>query len=251
MRVNPILEAKQGGRRAIGAWLTVGSSFTAETMARAGLDCVVVDLQHGSVGWADLGAVIQAIDGAGSCAVVRVPWNDQPSIMRALDFGAAGVIVPMVSTAQEARFAADAVRYPPQGVRSFGPTRGYYVDDPNRIEPACLVMIETKAGLENIAAIAATPGVDGLFVGAADLGLDLGLSLSLKPTPPILAAIDRMIAVCNERGITPGAAGMDTQSSEDFLARGVRFLTLSSDIGYMRRAMHEDVETFKRWRKEK
>ena len=175
MRRNPILEAKQTGRRAIGAWLTVGSSFTAETMARAGLDCVVVDLQHGSVGWADLGAIIQAIDGAGSCAVVRVPWNDQPSIMRALDFGAAGVIVPMVSTPQEARSAADAVRYPPHGVRSFGPTRGYYVDDPNRIEPACLVMIETKAGLENIAAIAATPGVDGLFVGAADLGLDLGL----------------------------------------------------------------------------
>ena len=85
-------------------------------MARAGLDCVVVDLQHGSVGWADLGAIIQAIDGAGSCAVVRVPWNDQPSIMRALDFGAAGVIVPMVSTAQEARSAADAVRYPPHGV---------------------------------------------------------------------------------------------------------------------------------------
>jgi 4-hydroxy-2-oxoheptanedioate aldolase len=180
--------------------------------------------------------------------VVRVPWNDQPSIMRALDFGAAGVIVPMISTPQEARFAADAVRYPPHGVRSFGPTRGYYADDPNRIEPACLVMIETKAGLENIAAIAATPGVDGLFVGAADLGLDLGLSLSLKPTPPILAAIDRMIAVCNERGITPGAAGMDTKSSEDFLKRGVRFLTLSSDIGYMRRAMQEDVDTFKSWR---
>ena len=85
-------------------------------------------------------------------------------------------------------------------------------------------------------------------MGAADLGLDLGLSLSLKPTPPILAAIDRMIAVCNERGITPGAAGMDTKSSEDFLKRGVRFLTLSSDIGYMRRAMQEDVDTFKSWR---
>ena len=76
MRRNPILEAKLAGRRAIGAWLTVGSTFTAETMARAGLDCITIDLQHGSVGWADLGPIIQVIDGAGSCAVVRVPWNE-------------------------------------------------------------------------------------------------------------------------------------------------------------------------------
>jgi len=248
MRRNPVLEAKQAGRRAIGAWLTVSSTFTAEAMARAGFDYLAVDLQHGSADWADLGAMIQVIDGAGCCAVVRVPWNDQPSIMRALDLGAAGVIVPMVSTPQEARSAADAVRYPPHGVRSFGPTRGYYLNDPNRIDPACLIMIETKGGLENIAAIAATPGVDGLFVGAADLGLDLGLSLSLKPSPPILGAIDRVVEVCNDRGITPGAAGMDTPSSQDFLTRGIRFLTLSSDIYYMRRAMQEDLETFKAWR---
>jgi 4-hydroxy-2-oxoheptanedioate aldolase len=242
MKANPILQAKATGGRTVGAWLTLGNSFVAEMLGKLGFDWIVIDRQHGSVEWNTVGAAIQAIELGGSCAVVRVEWNSPDLIMRALDLGAVGVIVPMVSTAADARRAAEAARYPPHGIRSFGPTRNYYSVDAERVEPACIVMIETREAMDNLQAIVTTPGVDGVFVGPADLALDLGVPISLPMHQSVTAAIDKTVGACAAAGILPGAASFSVQNASDFLGQGVRLLTLGADVSYLRRGAQPDIE---------
>jgi 4-hydroxy-2-oxoheptanedioate aldolase len=245
MKVNPVLKAKTAGGWTVGTWLTLGNTFVAEMLAKVGFDWILLDKQHGSIEWNAVGPAIQAVELGGSCALVRVDWNSSELIMRALDLGAAGVVVPMVSTAADAKRAAEAARYPPRGIRSFGPVRSRYSTNAEPFEPACIVMIETREALANLEDIARTPGVDGLFVGPADLALDLGVPMSLPMHANVLSAIDKVVAVSASAGILPGAASFSPQNAEDFLARGVRFVTLGADVGYMRRAAQQDMEFLK------
>jgi 4-hydroxy-2-oxoheptanedioate aldolase len=245
MKANPVLKAKTAGGWTVGTWLTLGNTFVAEMLGRVGFDWILVDKQHGSIEWSAVGPAIQAVELGGSCALVRVDWNSPELIMRALDLGAAGVVVPMVSTAADAKRAAEAARYPPRGIRSFGPIRSHYSTNAEQLETACIVMIETREGLENLAEIASTPGVDGLFVGPADLALDLGVPNSLPMHADVMRAIDQVVAVSESAGILPGAASFSAQNAQDFLARGLRLVTLGADVGYMRRAARQDLEFLK------
>lgn len=242
MRPNPILQAKASGQATIGAWLTFGNTFVAEFMGRLGFDWIVIDRQHGSIEWDMVGPAIQAIELGGSAALVRVESNCPSLIMRALDLGAIGVLVPMVSTAAEANRAAEAARYPPRGNRSFGPTRNYYSVEAEQVDPACIVMVETREGMTNIEAIAASPGVDGIFIGPADLALALGVPVSLPMHEQVLRSIDRVVAACSASGVLPGAASFNIQNGSDFLQRGVRFLTLGADVSYLKKGSLQDVE---------
>jgi 4-hydroxy-2-oxoheptanedioate aldolase len=245
MKVNPVLEAKATGGRTVGIWLTLGNTFVAETLGKVGFDWILVDRQHGSIEWNAVGPAIQAVELGGSCALVRVDWNSPELIMRALDLGAVGVVVPMVSTAADAKRAAEATRYPPRGIRSYGPVRSHYSPNAERLEPACMLMIETREALQNLEAIATTPGVDGLFVGPADLALDLGVPISLPMHANVISAIDKVVAVCASSGILSGAASFNSENAKDFLGRGVRFVTLGADAGYMRRAAQQDMDFLK------
>src|SRR5207237_3503329 len=116
-------EVLTAGKPAIGAWCVIPGSFTAEAVAAAGFDWVCIDAQHGLIGYQEMLGMLQAVAGTGVPSRVRVPWNDPGWIMKALDAGAAGVRVPMVNTPEEAEAAVGACRYPPQGFRSWGPTR--------------------------------------------------------------------------------------------------------------------------------
>src|SRR5579871_1937588 len=174
--MNRIREALVDGRPSFGAWCCLEGSLAAEFMGGAGFDWVIVDAQHGAPAVAGLVPVLQALQIGGTPAVVRVPWTDPPTIMRVLDLGAAGVLVPMVNNPADAAAAAAAMRYPPDGIRSYGQTRPRYASTADaNADVVLLVMIETVEALANVAAIAETPGVDGLFVGPVDLGLSLGL----------------------------------------------------------------------------
>ncbi|WP_167759308.1 HpcH/HpaI aldolase/citrate lyase family protein [Mycobacterium sp. PS03-16] len=158
-----------------GPWVTFTDPHAVEALARLDLDYLVIDCQHGS---ADLATVLPMLRAAAlhdKPVLIRVPANQPWQIMRALDLGAAGVIVPMVNTPAEAAAAASAMRYPPHGERSYGPVRptpgaGFTPGD----GPLLLVMIETARGLAEVDAVAATPGVDGLFIGPIDLALGIG-----------------------------------------------------------------------------
>jgi len=231
-----------------GAWATLGDPLSAELMGKAGYDWLIFDLQHGAATFERLLSAMQAADLGRTPAFVRTPWNAPDQLMRAVDLGACGVVVPMVSTAEQARLAAQAVHYPPHGVRSFGPVRSAYLEPGAPApEPICMVMIETAEALENLEAIAATPGVGGLFVGPVDLAFSLGIGPGFDIPQPVLDACERVVEASARHGLIPGCAGMGPAHIEQMLERGMRFLTLGGDAGHIRRGAAEDVQQAKRW----
>jgi 4-hydroxy-2-oxoheptanedioate aldolase len=166
------------GLPVINGWLSIACPFTAEIMAEQGYDSITIDLQHGLVGYEVATSMLQAMRASAVTPLIRVPWLDPAAIMKALDAGAYGVICPMISTREEAERLVSYVRYPPKGVRSFGPTRasfsagadyGRHADE----EVLCLAMIESAEAMANLDAIVSTPGLDGVYIGPADLTLGL------------------------------------------------------------------------------
>ena len=163
MRPNKIKQMWRAGQYVTMGWLSISHGFTAEVMARQGFDTLCIDMQHGTTEMNDVWPMLQAISQTDTVPVVRVPWNDPATIMKALDLGAYGIIVPLVNTAEDAAKAVAACRYPPVGMRSSGPVRALhyggadYVANAND-EIVIMAMIETKEGLANLDAICATPG---------------------------------------------------------------------------------------------
>ena len=167
------------GRPSSGTGWSLDYPATTERLARLGYDYVSLDAQHGLFGYSGMLAGLTAIDAGGQAVgMVRVAANDATPIGRALDAGAAGVIVPLVNTAEDAANAVAASRYPPVGIRSYGPMRSMLRIGPTPAEAnetvIVLAMIETPEGLANVEAIAATPGLDGLYIGPSDLTLAVG-----------------------------------------------------------------------------
>lgn len=247
--MNVIQKAMAEGRPSYGLWAAGPSALAAEKLGNGGLDWILLDLQHGAVNAGDALSLIQAIELGGSSTLVRVTENNPSLIMRALDLGAIGVVVPMISTAEQARVAAEAAAYPPLGTRSFGPFRRYHDPAVASASITCLVMIETEEGLANLDEIAATPGVDGLFVGPVDLGLALGadLAAATASTGIVAEAIGRVVTAANENGIIPGAAGLSPDHAESLLGAGVRLATVGSDLGYITAGLTRDAMRTQEW----
>jgi 4-hydroxy-2-oxoheptanedioate aldolase len=231
------------GAPSFGVWSSSGSPVLAEIAGRAGMDWVIIDTQHGAVGDADLLGCVQAVQLGGSPVLVRVGANDSRLIMRALDLGAAGVVVPLVSTPKEAASAVAACRYPPRGNRSFGPVRGFYSGGITGPDPLCLVMIETAAGLEAIDDIVATPGLDGVFIGPVDLGLDLGFGMAdFARLNRLRAPIEKIVAAVKGRGVIAGAASLSDSMTEEMLEMGFDLLTVGTDVGHVARGFRADSD---------
>jgi 4-hydroxy-2-oxoheptanedioate aldolase len=244
---------------AVAGWLMLNQPLVAEAVARAGFDAVVIDMQHGLSRDDDLVGLLQAIGQTPATPLVRVPANEAAVIGRALDAGAAGVIVPLVSTPEEAARAVAACRYPPQGTRSYGPVRaslladgagGYgggaaYTDHANT-HVICLVMIETAAGLANVDAICATPGLDGVFIGPADLGLALGLPAQLDQSAPAhTAAVAAIVAACRQHGRVAGLFCNSPAFAAEKVRVGLRLVTLETDLAALTRAHRERLQAFR------
>ena len=243
--MNRIRQALAEQRPSFGAWSVLPGSLPAELLGGAGFDWVILDAQHGGVVVGDLVPMLQALQLGGTPAVVRVPWTDPPTIMRVLDFGATGVLVPMVNTADDAAEAAAAMRYPPDGIRSNGQTRPRYASTAEAHgDVVLLVMIETAEGLGKVDAIAATPGVDGLFVGPVDLALSLGLPLDFTGrAQPVVEATDRVVAAARRAGKFVGTVSSGPEHAAELVRRGVAFITLGADVGYLRAGIARDKAT--------
>jgi 4-hydroxy-2-oxoheptanedioate aldolase len=227
----------------IGYWVVLDAPVAFERLSRLGYDYIAMDAQHGLFGYSGMLNGLLAVDaGAGAVGLVRVEANNATAIGRALDAGAAGVIIPLVNTAEEAAAAVAATRYPPLGIRSFGPTRSMLRVGP---EPAranesvvVLAMIETPLGLANVESIAATPGLDGLYIGPSDLTLAVGGATTSDPSvaEAFDAALDRIRTACEAAGI---AAGIHTDSGEiaaQRLAAGFTFVSISCDLFHLEQA---------------
>ena len=198
------------GKPTINGWCGIGNPFTAEIMAAQGFDSITIDMQHGALDYSNILPMFQAMRASGATLMARVPWNEPGIIMKALDAGAYGIICPMVNSGQDAARFVSYLRYPPHGQRSFGPTRVSFAAGPNYATEAndnmlAFAMIETAEGMANLEAIAATPGLDGIYVGPADLTLSLTQG-RLAPgfdreEPEMIAALQTILAACKKNGI--------------------------------------------------
>jgi 4-hydroxy-2-oxoheptanedioate aldolase len=247
MRENTVLATWRKGGQTIGVWLSLANAHSAETLASLGFDWVCVDLQHGLIDYQDLTSMLPAISTSAAIPIVRVPWNEPYEIMKALDAGAYGVIVPLVNNRAEAAQAVAACRYPPDGKRSFGPVRAAlyggrgYAAGANR-EIACIAMIETREALANLDDIISTPGLDGIYIGPADLALALGLPPqgdTLEPTHA--AAVQRIAEACRKHSVAVGIHTSSLEFAQRYLGFGFNFVTLGSDAGFMARAAATDL----------
>ena len=188
-------------------WLSVSHGFTAEVMARQGFDTLCVDMQHGTTDMNDVWPMLQAISQTDTVPVVRVPWNDPATIMKALDLGAYGIIVPLINTAEDAAKAVAACRYPPVGMRSSGPVRAVHYGGADYVAKAndeivIMAMIETKEGLANLDAICATPGLDAVYIGPSDLLVRARAwpPRGDNPDPVHIATCDKIRDAAHKRG---------------------------------------------------
>ena len=204
-----------------GAWSVIPSALSVRLLAAAGLDYVVIDLQHGGATEADLPAMTSAIRLAGAMPIARVRHAHTADIGRALDLGCEGVIVPNIDAAAQARQAASAVRYPPTGHRSAG---GVLAAE----EPFCLVMAESAGALAELDATLAIDGVDGLYVGPRDLSLSLGCELD--PDGPVLnGALQRVWAACAAAGKPAGVHATDGATARRYREAGCTLITTAAD----------------------
>lgn len=239
MRSNKIKEIWRDGKCATLGWLSVAHGFTAEIMARQGFDALCVDLQHGTSEANDVLPMLQAISQTETVPIVRVAWNDPASIMRALDLGAYGIIVPLVNTAEEAAMAVSACRYPPVGMRSSGPVRAVHYGGPDYFTHAndeiiVMAMIETKEGLANLDAICATPGLDAVYIGPADLSFALGLAPRAdNPDPLHLSTCDKILEAAHKHGIKAVMHCASAEFAAGAAKRGFDMVMLTSDLNCM------------------
>jgi 2-keto-3-deoxy-L-rhamnonate aldolase RhmA len=236
-----------GAAPALGTWILSAHPLVAEAMGHAGFEWGVVDMEHAP---ADLGTVVgmlQALASTKLVPVVRVPWNEPVMVKRVLDAGAQTVMFPFVQTADEARAAVAATRYPPAGVRGmvgvsratrFG-TLPHWVQAADR-SVGVIVQIESRAAVEALESIAAVPGVDALFVGPADLSASIGLAGEVA-APAVLDLMGRAVAAARRAGKPIGAIGDHPQAVAQYRAMGFDFLAIGSDLGLLMRAAQQAI----------
>ena len=251
MRPNKLKQMWRDGRWVTMGWLSVSHSFTAEVMARQGFDALVVDMQHGTTDMADVLPMLQAISQTDTVPVVRVPWNDPATIMKALDLGAYGILVPLINTAEDAAKAVAACRYPPVGMRSSGPVRAVHYGGADYVAKAndeivVMGMVETTEGLANLDAICATPGLDAVYIGPADLSFALGLPPRPDKSDPVhLATCDKIRDTAHKHGIKACMHCASAAFAAGAVKRGFDLIMLTSDLASMVAGVRRQLDDLK------
>jgi 4-hydroxy-2-oxoheptanedioate aldolase len=236
---NRFKDGLRQGRVQIGVWAQLVSDAATEILAGSGFDFVVIDIEHAPN---DVGTVLpqlRIVDAGGSSAVVRIPVNDLVTFKRFLDIGAQTILVPFVQTAEEARKAAMAVLYPPEGLRGaagrhrsnrYGRVEGYFTRANGQM--SVLVQIETRAGLDNIAEIAAVDGIDALFFGPMDLSASLGY-LGNPAHPAVIAEIETGLAAAKAAGKSAGVLAPNDDLAAHFIDIGFDFVSVGGDLAIL------------------
>jgi 4-hydroxy-2-oxoheptanedioate aldolase len=248
---NRFKRAIRAGKPQIGLWSTLSSSYTVEVVAGAGFDWLLLDSEHSPVDIENLLTQLQAAAPYASHPIVRIPWTDMVNTKRVLDIGAQSLLIPYVQTAEEARSAVASTRYPPAGVRGVaGTTRatrfGRVKEYAKRAhEEICvLVQVETQSALGSIEAICAVDGVDGVFIGPADLHASMGYAgetANAKVKPLIDDAIRRIL----KTGKAPGILTPNEADARHWLECGALFVAVGSDAGILARGADALAAKFK------
>src|SRR5450755_3695437 len=258
----------QAGSPKLGLFLNSHSPTVAEQLAHSGYDWLLVDSQHGPMGYEKLSAMLCGISSGGAKSLVRVGgYSDRPGIQQSLDLGADGVLVPYINTAEEARAAVSCTKYPTAGTRSvYFPQRSMnkegllgYAGGANKNLIVAL-QVETASCIENMKEIAAVPGVDILFLGQNDLCMSMGLYEKYKfpdmyTSPELGAATDKLIAEARKNKVILGLFLFGTSRVGEFLDKGFTFISLGNDLhhvltqagAYMKDVSATAKEKSKKW----
>lgn len=235
---NPFKAALEAGRMQIGCWSSFADPFALEMLATAEFDWVVIDGEHAPNDLQTISAQIAVLEGKHSHAVVRIPTGNDWLIKQVLDAGAQTVLVPMVESTEEARELARAMRYPPEGIRGAGAAGARaaqfgaipdYVQTAND-EVCLLVQVETRKGMENLDEILEVEGVDGVFIGPADLAADMGHP-GASGAPEVKAAIEDMLGRIAASDKAAGILGTSDEAARLYHGWGAQFLAVAVDVG--------------------
>jgi len=253
MRFNRVKKLWREGKPAVGGWLSIPHCFATEVMAHTGVDWLCVDMQHGCVDYSDAVTMLTAISTTDVTPLVRVPWNEPAMIMKVLDAGAYGVIVPMVSNRAEAERAVAACRYPPKGMRSNGPNRVLLYAGPDyqkhaNDEVICAAMVETAEGIEKLDEIASTPGLDAIYIGPTDLALALGLPPVMdNDEPKHIATVNRILEACKRNKIVAGIHTNSAKFTQRYIDQGFQMVMLVPDRNAMMNYVKAEVGKLTGW----
>jgi 4-hydroxy-2-oxoheptanedioate aldolase len=257
VRKNKLKEIFKAGKPAINGWLQIPNSFTAELMANQGWDSLTLDMQHGVIDYSNAISMLQAISTTNVVPLARVNWNEPGQIMKILDAGAYGIICPMVSNKKEAENFVQACMYPPNGYRSYGPIRGLVYGGTDYAEKANdeilkFAMIETKESLDNLDDIMQTPGLDGIYIGPADLSLAIGEKPSFdKPEgDPVYDVIMNILEHAKNNKIIAGIQNGQPEYADKMIKKGFQLVTIGSDQRYMTGAAKTALSKLKKNPKE-
>jgi len=250
--INPFKQAIADKRAQIGLWLGLADPYAAELCATAGFDWLLVDGEHGPNDLRSMLAVLQAVAPYSSHPIVRIPYGDATLIKQVLEIGAMTLLVPMVDSAPQAQSLVRAMRYPPGGTRGVGcglarssrwNAYPQYQHEAN--ECVCLlVQVETVTGLEQLDAIAAVEGVDGVFIGPADLAASMGFPGQLGH-PIVRSAIEDAISRVLAAGKAPGILATDASLARHYIELGARFVAVGVDATMLARATRALAADFK------
>ena len=247
MRENKVKRLWREDKPAFGGWLTIGSSFSAEVISHQDIDWLCVDMQHGIIDYDAAVTMLQAISTTDTTPIVRAPWNEPGIIMKALDAGAYGIIVPLVNDRSQAEAAVSACRFPPRGTRSYGPARAVYYAGADYFanandEVLCIAQIETVEALDNIDEIVAVEGIDAVYIGPQDLTISLGLQPQLDgEAPDYVKARGRVVDACRKANVVAGVHSTP-QTAQKRIEEGFRMVLATMDLRALTRAAAEDVK---------
>jgi 4-hydroxy-2-oxoheptanedioate aldolase len=236
VRPNLVRQKLNAGEVVIGCFVGFPSPEVVELCGHSGYDFVLIDAEHGAITPASAYHMVLAAEATGTVPLIRVPHNEPSIILRYMDIGAAGVMVPQINSAAEARAVVEAVKYHPHGNRGLAPTRaasyGFgatlaeYTEISNR-ETIVIAQIENIVGVEKVPEILEVPGVDVLLIGPSDLAQSLGYPGQLGH-PEVLAAIDRVCGMCKGSGVALGTIAADAATTNQLIERGFRMITPSA-----------------------
>ncbi len=227
-----------------GGWVTGPTALGPEEFARAGYDYVGFDAQHGYLDDADIARILRRTEHVPVGTVVRLPNADAAPIGRVCDAGADAVVIAMIESADQAAAAVAATRYPPRGVRSFGPLRASLGHDPASHEArvGVFAMIETAAALAGIHEICAVDGLTGIYVGPADLAISLGAGVvGATRHPDVLDAIVRIHRAASDAGLITGIHAGDGKTGHAMAQLGFGMITLAAESQALRRGAAEHL----------
>lgn len=258
MRKNTLKNIWASGGAVINGWCSIPSSFSAEIMAHQGFDSLCIDMQHGLVDYQVAVTMLQAISTTSVIPLTRVPWNDPARLMKILDAGSYGVICPMINTRQQAEELVNACKYPPVGIRSFGPIRakyyagggthegGDYHEFANE-ETLVIPQIETQEAIDNLNEILQVPGISAIYVGPSDLAMSLGSQPRQgQKDPAVVKARQEILDTCKRHGVPAGIHTPSSIVALEMIEQGFQLTTIASDDRFLMSRAKEEADAVKR-----